>query len=94
MTSMCKFFYIFICSFLFFRFATLTDSGLLLYNGRYNEQHDFIALEIVEGGIAVQFSFSLGSDVTRVVARLKSGVNDGHWHSVIVDYFNKVNNIL
>ncbi|RZF37236.1 hypothetical protein LSTR_LSTR006562 [Laodelphax striatellus] len=71
------------------KFATLADSGLLLYNGRYNEQHDFIALEIVESGAAVQFSFSLGSDVTRVAARLKTGVNDGNWHRVTVDYFNK-----
>lgn len=36
------------------------------------------------------FSFSLGSDVTRVVARAKTSVNDGHWHTVTVDYFNKV----
>ncbi|PSN41253.1 Protocadherin-like wing polarity protein stan [Blattella germanica] len=37
------------------RFATQSDTGLLLYNGRYNEKHDFIALEIVGG--AVHFSF-------------------------------------
>lgn len=73
-----------------FRFATVQETGLLLYNGRYNERHDFIALEVVEGGKGVQFSFSLGSHVTRVVARLSQGVNDGQWHTVSVDYFNKV----
>ncbi|XP_072387451.1 protocadherin-like wing polarity protein stan isoform X2 [Diabrotica undecimpunctata] len=69
------------------RFATQQLNGLLLYNGRYNEQHDFIALEIVRG--AVQFSFSLGSKVTNVSARIPGGVSDGQWHSVIVNYFNK-----
>lgn len=72
------------------RFSTYEDSGLLLYNGRYNELHDFIALEITDGGQSVQFSFSLGSDVTQVSASLPSGVNDGNWHTVTVSYFNKV----
>lgn len=74
----------------YFRFATLDESGLLLYNGRYNELHDFIALEIVDGGQSVQFSFSLGSDVTKVSATIPGGVNDGNWHTVIVSYYNKV----
>lgn len=59
-----------------------------MYNGRYNEQHDFIALEIVDSNI--QFSFSLGSGVTKAVASIPDGVSDGHWHSVVVSYFNKV----
>jgi hypothetical protein len=71
-----------------FRFATQSDSGLLLYNGRYNEKHDFIALEIVDG--AIHFSFSLGSNVTTTVATLPHRVNSGNWHSVTVQYFNKV----
>ncbi|KAJ4450280.1 hypothetical protein ANN_01700 [Periplaneta americana] len=69
------------------RFATQSDSGLLLYNGRYNEKHDFIALEIVDG--AIHFSFSLGSSVTTTIASLPGRVSDGNWHSVIVQYFNK-----
>lgn len=69
------------------RFATQTRNGLLLYNGRYNEQHDFIALEIIRGN--VQFSFSLGSNVTSVTASIPGGINDGKWHSVAVTYFNK-----
>lgn len=74
-----------------FRFATQSDSGLLLYNGRYNEKHDFIALEIVGG--AIRFSFSLGSNVTTTVASLPGRVSDGNWHSVTVHYFNKVREI-
>lgn len=68
-------------------FATQAQNGLLLYNGRYNEQHDFIALEIVRGN--VQFSFSLGSSITKVIASIPGGVADGKWHSATVSYFNK-----
>ncbi|XP_065173819.1 protocadherin-like wing polarity protein stan isoform X2 [Atheta coriaria] len=69
------------------KFATLSPNGLLLYNGRYNELHDFIALEIINGG--VQFSFSLGSEVSHVEANIPGGVADGKWHTVTVAYFNK-----
>lgn len=70
------------------RFATQKKNGLLLYNGRYNEQHDFISLEVIEG--EVQFSFSLGSTVTKATASIPGGVSDGDWHTVTVQYFNKV----
>lgn len=69
------------------KFATQSQNGLLLYNGRYNEQHDFIALEIIRGNL--QFSFSLGSSVTKVIASIPGGVADSKWHSVTVNYFNK-----
>ncbi|XP_031351868.1 protocadherin-like wing polarity protein stan isoform X2 [Photinus pyralis] len=69
------------------KFATQAPNGLLLYNGRYNEQHDFIALEIVNGNL--QFSFSLGSSVSRTIASIPDGVVDGRWHTVTVIYFNK-----
>lgn len=40
------------------RFATQERNALLLYNGRFNEKHDFIALEVV--GEQVQLTFSAG----------------------------------
>ncbi|CAB3374160.1 Hypothetical predicted protein [Cloeon dipterum] len=67
------------------KFATLGENGLLLYNGRYNEQHDFIALELIDG--ALHFSFSLGLNVSTVSTR--KYVADGNWHTVEVRYFNK-----
>ncbi|KAL1116918.1 hypothetical protein AAG570_005387, partial [Ranatra chinensis] len=70
------------------KFSTLDSGGLLLYNGRYNVEHDFIALELVDGN-GVQFSFSLGSKITRVVAFSKRGLNDGAWHTVTVLYYNR-----
>lgn len=46
---------------LFFRFATKEPNGLLLYNGRFNEKHDFIAMEIINEQI--QLTFSAGREV-------------------------------
>uniref|UniRef100_A0AAG5D0U0 Protocadherin-like wing polarity protein stan n=1 Tax=Anopheles atroparvus TaxID=41427 RepID=A0AAG5D0U0_ANOAO len=69
------------------KFATVRDSGLLLYNGRYNEQHDFIALEIINGRVV--FSFSLGDRVQSVTVNQRRKVSDGNWHTVEVRYFNR-----
>ncbi|XP_064633793.1 cadherin EGF LAG seven-pass G-type receptor 2-like isoform X2 [Lineus longissimus] len=69
------------------RFSTREKNGLLFYNGRYNEKHDFVALEIIDG--QVQFSFSLGSNITTASAFVKGGVHDGSWHEVSVDYLNR-----
>lgn len=41
-----------------FRFATREPNGLLLYNGRFNEKHDFIAMEII--GEQIQLTYSAG----------------------------------
>ena len=71
-----------------YRFATQQRNGLLFYNGRFNEKHDFIALEIVDG--QVQFSFSLGAHITKVSPYIQGGVNDGSWHQVTVAYLNGV----
>ena len=72
----------------FYSFSTRDSNGLLLYNGRYNERHDFIALELVDD--VVVFSFSLGTFITRVSASLPGGVADGDWHTVTVKYYNRV----
>ena len=40
------------------RFATKERDGLLLYNGRFNEKHDFVALEVIQE--QVQLTFSAG----------------------------------
>lgn len=38
------------------RFATREPNGLLLYNGRFNEKHDFIAMEIISEQIQLTYS--------------------------------------
>lgn len=70
------------------RFATKEMNGLLFYNGRYNEQHDFVALEIIDSRLV--FSFSLGAGVSKVSVALPEGhINDGKWHHVEVKYLNR-----
>ncbi|CAH2107056.1 unnamed protein product [Euphydryas editha] len=75
------------------KFATQTTSGLLLYNGRYNERHDFIALEVISsnagrgGGAGLRFTFSLGGGRTEVT--VEGDVANGMWHTVEVEYFNR-----
>ncbi|XP_065817456.1 cadherin EGF LAG seven-pass G-type receptor 3 [Labrus bergylta] len=68
-------------------FATLENSGLLFYNGRFNEKHDFIALEIQEGQVVLKYS--TGESSTQVNPFLPGGVSDGNWHTVHIHYYNK-----
>jgi len=63
----------------------------LLYNGRYNERHDFIALELIDGRL--QFSFSLGANLSHVLLEQPYSLADGDWHTVSIDYFNRVSRI-
>ncbi|KAJ2938245.1 hypothetical protein O0L34_g17587 [Tuta absoluta] len=75
------------------KFATQATSGLLLYNGRYNERHDFLALEIINSGAGrhngpgIRFTFALGGAKTEVTVEGK--VTDGNWHTIEVEYFNR-----
>ncbi|TNN70475.1 Cadherin EGF LAG seven-pass G-type receptor 1 [Liparis tanakae] len=70
-----------------FTFATRERNALLLYNGRFNEKHDFIALEIIDE--QVQLTFSGGETKTTVSPYIPGGVSDGQWHSVQLHYYNK-----
>nr|AHY88472.1 fmi [Terebratalia transversa] len=76
-----------------FKFATRQKNGLLLYNGRFNGRHDFIAIQIVNR--QVQFSFSLGGSVTTVTAQVDgvNGVSDGEWQTVTIDYLNRTGTV-
>uniref|UniRef100_A0A4W5MMV9 Cadherin, EGF LAG seven-pass G-type receptor 2 n=1 Tax=Hucho hucho TaxID=62062 RepID=A0A4W5MMV9_9TELE len=69
-------------------FATKEPNGLLLYNGRFNEKHDFIAVEVINEQI--QLTFSAGETKTTVSPYILGGVSDGQWHVVQVHYYNKV----
>uniref|UniRef100_A0A7N4PQZ0 Cadherin EGF LAG seven-pass G-type receptor 3 n=2 Tax=Sarcophilus harrisii TaxID=9305 RepID=A0A7N4PQZ0_SARHA len=68
-------------------FATVRSHGLLFYNGRLNEKHDFLALEIVAG--QVRLTYSTGESSTVVSPIVPSGVSDGQWHTVQLKYYNK-----
>ncbi|XP_049621611.1 cadherin EGF LAG seven-pass G-type receptor 2 isoform X1 [Suncus etruscus] len=68
-------------------FATKARDGLLLYNGRFNEKHDFMALEVIKE--QVQLTFSAGESTTTVSPFVPGGVSDGQWHTVQLKYYNK-----
>ncbi|XP_053103347.1 cadherin EGF LAG seven-pass G-type receptor 2 isoform X2 [Hemicordylus capensis] len=68
-------------------FATKERNGLLLYNGRFNERHDFVALEIVQE--QVHLTFSAGESTSTVSPFIPGGVSDGQWHTVHLHYYNK-----
>ncbi|KAF4091142.1 hypothetical protein AMELA_G00033680 [Ameiurus melas] len=70
-----------------FMFATRERNALLLYNGRFNEKHDFVAVEIVNEQI--QLTFSAGEHRTMVAPFIPAGVSDGQWHTVWLHYYNK-----
>uniref|UniRef100_A0A3Q3WKM9 Cadherin EGF LAG seven-pass G-type receptor 1 n=1 Tax=Mola mola TaxID=94237 RepID=A0A3Q3WKM9_MOLML len=72
-----------------FTFATRERNALLLYNGRFNEKHDFVAVEVIDEQI--QLTFSGGEKKTTVSPYIPGGVSDGQWHSVHLHYYNKPN---
>ena len=69
-------------------FTTTEHSGLLLFNGRYDGKHDFIAVEVWQG--QVWFRFSLFSHKVIVTLNVNGGVIDGNWHKVEVAFQNRV----
>ena len=69
-------------------FTTTEHSGLLLFNGRYDGKHDFIAVEVWQG--QVWFRFSLFSHKVIVTMNENGGVIDGNWHKVEVAFQNRV----
>ena len=69
-------------------FTTTEHSGLLLFNGRYDGKHDFIAVEVWQG--QVWFRFSLFSHKVIVTMNVNGGVIDGNWHKVEVAFQNRV----
>ena len=69
-------------------FTTTEHSGLLLFNGRCDGKHDFIAVEVWQG--QVWFRFSLFSHKVIVTLNVNGGVIDGNWHKVEVAFQNMV----
>lgn len=55
---------------MFCRFATLETNGLLFYNGRFNEKHDFLALEILDGQVVLKYSTGKNQFLCMFVGRI------------------------
>ena len=58
-----------------------------MYNGRLNNENDFVSLEVV--GKSVVFQFSTGDKVKTVSVTQKRGFSDGMFHRVEVFYANE-----
>ena len=70
-------------------------NAVLLYNGRYNNENDFMALELLDGQVVFTVSLgkekgSLSSSTSQVKSFISGGVNDEQWHLVRVVFNNKV----
>ena len=71
------------------QFATLQSNAVLLYNGRYNNKNDFVAIQIING--QVQFTVSTGKDAASALTNVRGGVNDGEWQECsTTDFLKKV----
>lgn len=63
-----------------FQFKTREANGLILFNA--GREHDFIAVELVNGH--VHYVFDLGDGAVRVRDTSRSKLNDGKWHTVSI----------
>ena len=71
-------------------FATQRSSGIILYNGRLNNQNDFISLEVQ--GKFLKFRFHTGSPSeppVEVSLQRNDGFSDGKFHRVEIRYRNE-----
>eukprot|EP00794_Sanderia_malayensis_P006157 gene6157-6864_t len=68
-------------------FATSLANAVLLYNGRYSEKRDFLAIRIKEG--QVELVFSLYENPVVVRSYVDGGVSDGSWKKVTIAFENK-----
>ena len=59
-----------------------------MYVARYSQQHDFFAIELMNGQVA--FSFAVGQLIMRVLVGTPGGVTDRKWHLVELYYRKKV----
>ncbi|KMQ96394.1 neurexin-3b-alpha-like protein [Lasius niger] len=65
---------------IYFQFKTREANGLILFNA--GREHDFIAVELVNGH--VHYVFDLGDGAVRVRDTSKTKLNDGKWHAVSI----------
>lgn len=65
-------------------FATQNPSGTLLFNGRLNDDNDYLSLRLEASNLL--FQFSTGLRAQRVLLRRPGGFSDGDFHRVEVSY--------
>ena len=72
-------------------FASQQPSGRLFYNGRLNNENDFVALEIRDKSIVFRFHTGAANEdpVEVSLTRSHGGFSDGRFHRVEVRYTNE-----
>ena len=65
-----------------FDFRTDLPNGLLLFNGGRKGYPDYIGLELVSGRLRLGIDYGHNTTVTRFVGE---NLNNGHWHSVLLE---------
>ena len=71
-------------------FATQQSSGIVFYNGRLNDDNDFISLEIQDKSIKFRFHTGSSSEAPAEVSLSRSeGFSDGRFHRVEIRYHNE-----
>ena len=70
-------------------FATQLPSGLIFYNGRLNDENDYVSLALTDMGKTLKFEFSTGSDPEVLTLSNPKPFSDGNFHRVEVVYKNK-----
>ncbi len=67
-------------------FSTRSGAGgVILYNGRLDDQNDFLALEL-KNPRTLMLHFSTGTDYKRVTLYRREGFADGEFHRVEINY--------
>lgn len=72
-------------------FATQQPRGVLFYNGRLNNENDFVSLEIRDKSLVFQFHTGAPNEgpVEVSLSRHNGGFSDGQFHRVEVRYSNE-----
>ena len=65
-------------------FSTVASNGLLFYNGRLNDEDDFVALELLDKSLL--FHYSTGHTANEARLERKQGFSDGKFHKVHIDF--------
>ena len=65
-------------------FATQNPSGLIFYNGRLNDEDDYISLSLVNSHLLLEYS--TGEDSYSLWLKGENGFSDGNFHRVQIDY--------
>ena len=81
-------------------FATQMPTGMIFYNGRLNDENDFVSLELTDSGRTLHFKFSTGGgggkkgnskteESLTLTRQNEKPFSDGNFHRVNVVYVNK-----